>query len=72
MAFKVTFDTLAIIGEDAVTGKKKYGNVSQGIQVIYTDMEVSTIEGQIIAHLEAQKLIPVIKEIKRVPGTCLL
>lgn len=71
MAYKVVFETLAIIGEDEKTGKPKIGNIGQGLHTIYTDLPIPAIEGAIIADLEAKKLVPVIKTIEYVIGKCL-
>lgn len=71
MAYKVIFDTLAIIGTDEKTGKPHIGNLSQGLQTIYTDIAIPSIEGAIIADLEAKQLVPVIKTIEYLPGKCL-
>ena len=71
MAYKVVFETVAIIGEDAMTGKREIGNISQGIQTVYTDLPIPAIEGAITADLEAKKLTPVIKSIEFVIGKCL-
>jgi hypothetical protein len=71
MAYKVTFETLAITGEDVKTSKPIVGNVAQGMRTIYTDAPIHSIESIITADLESQKLIPVIKTIEHVPGKCL-
>lgn len=71
MAYKVTFDTYAII-EDQTTGKRTAGNVVQSTETIYTDRESNEIEGQINAYLEERKRICYIKAIERVPGKCLI
>lgn len=72
MSYKVTFNTYAILGEDPKTGKRKYGNICQTTEIIYTDRYTPAIEGAINADLEPRNLICDILQIEQVKGKCLI
>jgi hypothetical protein len=71
MAYKVTFNTYAIMGEDEKTGKPSIGNIAQSTEVVYTDRRVDEVELAINADLEGRKRVCEITNIEKVKGKCL-
>ena len=65
MAYKVTFNTYAIIGDN------KIGNVVQSTEIIYTDMDIEKMKLAIDADLEKRNRVCEITGIDKVKGRCL-